>query len=353
MRIAVIGAGAVGSAIGALLTRAGHDCVLVARPDHRAAIRAGGLRLTGCLGPVTVDVEAVDRIRSAPDLALLTTKAHDAAAAMAANRAGLAGAPQLLAPNGIRGVDLASQFCRPEQVAGAVVMMAATHLRPGAVDLPYLGSLVLGRATGPPDAMVATIASVLDHAIPTATTGNFRGAQWTKLLLNLNNALAAVTGLDDRGLLATPPLLRAGVALMREGLRVADATGVRLASLPGVPAAMVRAAGWLPAPACAQLARYRAGRLALAGPVIPSTLQSLRRGRPTEIDYLNGEVARAGRQAGVPALLNERVVHLVHEVARRGRPYPPDEVLALLRPVTMPGGAGSGDTRENHHERTD
>ena len=94
MRIAVIGAGAVGSTLGALLTMAGYRCVLVARPAHCAAIRATGLRLTGCLGNITVDMEAVSRLRPTADLALVTTKVHDVRAAVEMNREALAGVPR-------------------------------------------------------------------------------------------------------------------------------------------------------------------------------------------------------------------------------------------------------------------
>jgi len=331
MRIAVVGAGAVGSVLGVLLARAGHHCVLVARPDHCAAIRVDGLRLTGCLGSSTVRVEAVEHLCSAPDLALLTTKVHDGRAAIEANHAALTGVPLLVVQNGLSGADIAAELLPPEQIMGAAAMMAATYLTPGHVEVPFLGRLVVGRRHGPPDRAVAEVVTVLAAAMPTSATANLLGAQWTKLLINLSNALQALTGLDDAGFRDSRPLVRLGSGLVREGFRVAAAAGVRPASLPDAPVSAIRLLSMLPSPVSARVAAHRLRRLAVAGPVVVSTLQSVRRGRPTEIDYLNGEVVRAGRRFGVPTPLNERVVSLVHEVERSGRSYPPHEVVGLMR----------------------
>ncbi len=337
MQVAVIGAGAIGSVLGALLTRSGHGCVLISRPAHLAAMRAEGLRLSGAVGALTVDVEVAARLTAAPDLALLTTKAPDVAEAIRANLGPLGGVPVLVIQNGLRGIDLLKPLLSPEQILGAVAVMAATYLEPGRVDVPYLGSMVVGRAAGPPDGAVMRVAGVLGDALPTFVTGNLRGVQWTKLLINLNNALAALTGLDDHDMLQAPALARLGRSLVREGLRVADAAGVRLESLPGVPADVVRLLSRLPSSVSARLARRRSRRLAITGPVVLSSLQSVRRHRPTEVDYLNGEVVRTGRQFGVAAPLNERVVSLVHDVERTRRRYAPDELAALLHQPQLPG----------------
>jgi 2-dehydropantoate 2-reductase len=330
MYVAVIGAGAIGSVLGALLTRSGHKCVFISRSAHLAAMRAEGLRLSGAVGTLSLSVEAAPRLTVAPDLALLTTKAPDVVDAVRANLGPLGGAPVLVVQNGLRGIDLLRPLLPPEQIIGAVAVMAATYLAPGRVGVPYLGSMVIGRAAGPPDGAVTAVARVLGDALPTFVTENLRGAQWTKLLINLNNALAALTDLDDQDMLRAPALARLGRSLVREGLQVAEAAGVRLESLPGVPADVVRLLSRLPSPVSAWLARCRARRLAVAGPVVLSSLQSVRRHRPTEVDYLNGEVVRTGRQFGVAAPLNERVVSLVHDVERTRRRYTPEDLAGLL-----------------------
>jgi glycerol-3-phosphate dehydrogenase len=84
-RIAVIGAGAIGSALGALLHRASRNVVFIARPTHVTAIRQDGLLMDGVMGSYTTPVEAAETLHFRPDLALLTVKAQDVGAAVKAN----------------------------------------------------------------------------------------------------------------------------------------------------------------------------------------------------------------------------------------------------------------------------
>ena len=150
-RIAVIGAGAVGSALGALLHRSGQNVVLIARPAHTAAIHQHGLRVDGDTGNFIAAVEATETLNFRPDLALLTVKAQDVVAAVKANQAFLNDVPVVTFQNGIRSDDLVASILPPEQILSAVVLMHATYLLPGKVTVVYRGKLILGRPFGPRD----------------------------------------------------------------------------------------------------------------------------------------------------------------------------------------------------------
>jgi 2-dehydropantoate 2-reductase len=117
---------------------------------------------------------------------------------------------------------------------------------------------------------------------------------------------------------------------MREGLSVAGSAGIRLESLPDMPLALVRLVRWLPEGVAARIAAAKTRRLDQGWPLVVSTLQSVRRGRPTEIDYLNGEVVRLGAEVGVPTPLNARIVELVHQVERTGAFLSIAELLQAL-----------------------
>jgi len=334
MRIAVLGAGAIGSVVGALLARGGQDVTLIGRPDHVNAVRERGLRIDGALGSFTVPVAASVSLDFRPELALLAVKTQDVEATVRAHRALLEGAPLVTLQNGVQSDAIVAGLLPADALLSAVVLVTATYLSPGEVTIVDRGHLVLGRPAGPRDALVAKVAPVLDAAIPTSVSDNMVGAHWLKLLMNLNNAIPAMTNLSLKEVTRDPFLRRLAVDLMREGIAVSDRSGIPLAPLYGVSVGTVRLLTRLPAPLAGRLFAARAGNLGDGWPVLGSTLQSLRRGRPSEIDYLNGEIVRRGRELGIPTPRNERAVAIVHEVERTGRFFRPDalrEAFALPR----------------------
>jgi len=318
-RIAIMGAGAIGSVLGALLHRAGRDVTLIGRAAHVGAIRRDGLRVDGALGSFTVPVAAEETLAFRPDLAFLTVKTQDALATVQDNRSLLAGVPLVTFQNGVRSDALVATVVPPQQLVSAVVNIHANYLTPGAVTLIYPGPLLIGRPFAPNDAGVEAIAAILRDAVPTKVSANIQGAHWLKLIVNLNNAFPALTNANFQRIYADPVLRQLAVKAMLEGLRVAQRAGVRLESLPDTPAALIRLVEWLPLRLAARVAAAKARRMETRWPLMGSTLQSLQRKRPTEIDYLNGEVVRLGRELGVPTPLNAALVDMVHQVEQTGR----------------------------------
>jgi 2-dehydropantoate 2-reductase len=326
MRIAVLGAGAIGSAAGALLSRAGEDVTLVGRHDHVQAIRDAGLRVDGTLGTFLATVRAEEELDARPDLVLLAVKTQDVEVAVRESRRFLDGLPFVTLQNGVRSDAIVARLLPSEGLLSAVVLVTATYLMSGTVTIVDRGHLVLGRPNGPRDPLVSQVAKVLDSAIPTTVSDNLLGAHWLKLIMNLTNALPALTNLSLREVAADPYLMRLAIDLMREGRRAVDRAGIALESLPGVSTRMVRLVTRFPRSWAARLFASRAGSLGGQWPVLGSTLQSLRRGRATEIDYLNGEVVALGRRVGVPTPFNEKVIELVHEVEAGSRFFSSAEI---------------------------
>ena len=318
-RIAIIGAGAIGSALGGLLRRAGHDVVLVGRGAHIKAIREAGLRIDGVLGSFTVRVEAVETLASRPDVAFLTVKSQDVLAALEANRVLLQDVPVVTFQNGVRSDELAAAVVGKERLASVVVNLSANFLTPGEVTILYADALVLGRPFAPNDAEVGEIAAILRDAFLTRVSGNIGGAHWLKLIVNLNNAFPALTNSTYREVYRDPILGELAVRAMREGLEVADRAGIALESLPDMPVLLARAMRLLPLWLAARLAAAKIRRIETRWPLLGSTLQSLRRRRPTEIDYLNAEVVRLGRGLGISTPVNAAIVELVHQLEQTRR----------------------------------
>lgn len=331
MRIAVIGAGAVGSVLGSLLWRAGEDVVLVGRAAHVAAIRAAGLNVEGVLGGFKATPHAEERLSTRADLALLTVKTQDIVTALRENAAMLEGVPIVVVQNGLRGEELAATVVRAEQLVSAVVALHAQYLVPGHVVLMQSEGLLIGRLNGRNDEVVERVRSVLDKALPTSVTANIHGARWTKLIVNLSNVLPALCDASFKQVYKNGFLRQLAVHLMREGIAVADRAGIRLESIPGTSTPLVTLVAYLPAALAGAIAAHKTAGIETHWPLKGSTWQSVARGRPTEIEYLNGEIVRIGKELHVSTPLNEFVVTLMQRVTAEARYLSPREIEEAFR----------------------
>jgi 2-dehydropantoate 2-reductase len=342
MRVAVIGAGAVGSVVGGLLARAGEEVTLVGRRAHVDAVNRDGLRIDGALGALRVRVGAAERLDVRPELALLAMKTQGVAAAARELAPRLAGVPVVTMQNGVRSDGLVADVLGRDHLLSCVVLFGATFLEPGRVTYAPPGSLVLGVPFGPLDERARTVAALLARAVPTRLSDDIAAAHWAKLVVNQNNALPAVTGLSIQEVNRRPALRRLSVLLMREALAAIAAAGIGLASLPRLPAPAVKAMLRTPMPVASRLLGLLSRSLG-STPALGSTLQSVRRGEKTEIDYLNGEVVALGRRTGTPTPCNAAVVDLVHRVEETGRFLTEAEVTAATdraRAAAQPGRGG-------------
>ncbi len=334
MKIAVIGTGALGGTFATLLARAGHDVTVTARGAGLAAIRADGIRLTGGFGEAHARPTALERLVEMPELTLVCTKAQDAAAAIAGNAAVLDGSPVIVVQNGLDGVATASRLLPRSECFGALSIIAANYTSPGRVTITTPAPTYLGRGSGPADAQAARWRDVLAEAVPTRVIDNFVGAQWTKLVVNMLNSLPAITGLSVQEVVDHPDLRRVLTASMRETVRVGMRRGVRFGALQGLGDARLRLFSRLPLALGQALPRMMRARMGDV-PNLGSTLQSLRRGQRTEIDFLNGAVVREAGLAGLASPVNVLLTALVHEVETSGSALTPAEVCARFATLSL------------------
>jgi 2-dehydropantoate 2-reductase len=325
MKVAVIGAGAVGGLLAALLDRSGHDVEVTARGAHLAAIRADGIVLDGGYGDHVARVAANETLTERPDLVLLTTKAQDAAAALQANADRIGGVPLLVVQNGLDGIRVASSALPDSPLLGGLALFATSYLSPGRITVTAALPIAVGAAAGTPTDILHRVVAVLRDAMRVEVLPDLEGAMWTKLLINHVNALPAITNLSVQQTVADPRLRRVLAASLRETVRLANTLDVRFATLQRLPGWALPWLGrgplWLAARLPVLLAR-RMGDV----PNPASTLQSIRRGQLTEIDSLNGAVVRIAREHGREAPVNAALVDLVHEVERSGEFLTPAEV---------------------------
>ena len=290
LQVAVMGAGAVGCYFGGMLARAGHEVTLVARPQHVEAIRRDGLRMQTTTFDEQVRLDATADASGArdADLVLFCVKSADT------EEAGRQLAP-FLRPDTLvlclqNGVDNAERLRRVlpgRDVAAAVVYVATEMAGPGHVKHNGRGELVIE----PAGASERMAQALRDAGVPTEISDNVRGALWLKLILNCAyNAVSAIAqlpyGRTVQGA-GVPEVMR---DVVDECLAVARADGVQV---PGDAHAVTR-----------KLVESMPGQYS-------STAQDLARGKPTEIDFLNGYVVRRGEALGIATPANRVLWALV------------------------------------------
>ncbi|HEY3049242.1 MAG TPA: 2-dehydropantoate 2-reductase [Polaromonas sp.] len=290
MKVAVMGAGAVGCYFGGMLARAGHEVVLIARPQHAEAIERDGLRME------TTSFDEHVRLAASTDpssvqgaqLVLFSVKSTDTESAGALIRPHLpADALVLCLQNGMDNADRLRSVLPQHAVAAAVVYVATEMAGPGHVKHHGRGELVIE----PASASEAVAQALIAAGVPTEISDNVRGALWAKLILNCAyNAVSAIAQLPYGKTVQGEGVKDVMRDVVAECLAVAQAEGVQV---PGdVDAAIRKIAETMPSQ-------------------FSSTAQDLARGKRSEIDYLNGSIVRRGEALGIATPANRVLWALV------------------------------------------
>jgi 2-dehydropantoate 2-reductase len=283
MKIAVMGAGAVGCYYGAMLARAGHDVTLIGRPDHVEAMNRDGLLLDFGASQEYVAVRAdTDAAGVAgAEMVLFCVKSTDTIEAGEQIKPFISSNTIVLSLQ--NGVDNAERLGNVlgQPVIPVVVYVATSMGGPGHVRHHGRGELVIGQS----DQSQKVVDTLVPARIPVEVSENASGALWAKMILNCAyNALSAITQLPYGKLVEGVGVWDVMRAAVDECLAVAKADGV---DVPGdVWAAIEKIAATMPAQ-------------------FSSTAQDLSRGKPSEIDYLNGYIVRKGKELGIATPTNQ------------------------------------------------
>lgn len=286
MRIAVMGAGAIGCYFGGLLAKAGHDVVLIGRAQHVDAVRANGLLFESKTfhGHIPVGATTEPSGVAGAELVLFSVKSSDTERAVAEMLRHLKPDATILCLQ--NGVDNAERLRSviPQTVIASAIYVATEMARPGHVKHNGRGELAVENSPATPK-----IAEVLNASgIPTTVSDRVRDVLWTKLITNcVVNPLSALTDLSYQPLMQVEGIDAVAKGVIAECCAVAKAMGV------SVPATIEEIVLSIPQ----TMPRQKS-----------STAQDLARGKPTEIDYLNGYVVRQGAQLGIPTPMNQ-VLH--------------------------------------------
>lgn len=304
MKIAVLGAGALGCALGGALAQAGNDVVLINRNRaHVEAIRANGLRLHQPHGERRVAVRAeTDCSALGPvDLVVVLVKSfHTAEAIRAATPLVGADTVVLSLQNGLGHEDILADAVGRERVVAGKTYVGGVMLAPGHIVSGTVGKeTLIGELDGSTSVRVQRIAACFAAAgLATTVSANIMGTVWDKLLINVaTGAVSGITGLAYGPLYRIAEIEATAVAAVQEAMDVARASAVQL-SYTDPRAAWTKAAAGLPED------------------FKTSMLQSLEKGSVTEIDFINGAVVRWGQRSGVPTPVNATLVACIKGIER-------------------------------------
>jgi 2-dehydropantoate 2-reductase len=294
-RVAVVGAGAVGGYFGGLLVRSGVPVTMIGRPAFVEAVRKDGLRLDTTQFQETVHPAVSSEIAAAAgaDYVFFCVKTTDTAATAKELAKHISGSCTVLSlQNGVNNVEEIRKASGIEAIA-TVVYVAASMPAPGTIKHLARGDLVIG----PRSAKVDRAAEFFERGkLPCRVSENIEGELWTKLVWNC--ALNAISGLCRATygeIIANADAKRVVEAVVYEVLEVAKKKGIHPPGLEDPRAAMTGA--------------YRISEQ--MSETRSSTAQDMARGKRTEIDSLNGYIARVGAELGVATPVNQTLAALV------------------------------------------
>lgn len=318
MKCAIFGAGSLGTILGAYMTKNGVDVELVNHNrDHVEALRKNGAHITGTVD-FTVPVNAIypEEMVGPYDVIFLMTKQLD-------NHNIVTFLKPLLGEKGVivtlqNGIPEPSVYevAGKEHTIGVVVEWGATLTAPGESMLtsePDSLSFHMGKTEGVTDEQYALVKGLLEKMCPVDFEENLTGTRWTKLLINstFSGIGAAIGGLFG-DVSETRDGQKVAIRCIKECVDVGHAEGAEFAEVQGKDLTKLfyysnpvkRRIGEALIPVAMKKHRL----------LEPSMLQDLRKGKPCEVDAINGVVCDAGRRHGIPTPINDRVREIIHKV---------------------------------------
>jgi 2-dehydropantoate 2-reductase len=335
MKIAILGAGSLGTISGAFISKNCDYVVLIdANKEHVNVLNEKGATITGTVD-VNVPVKAItpDQMEGTYDVVLYLVKQTYNEAALTAL------VPHLhkdsvvcTMQNGVPEAAVADYVGR-EKVLGCAVGWGATWIKAGVSELtsdPTKMTLDVGELDGTITERAKTVAGILENICPVEITENLLGIRWTKLLINATfSGMSAVLGCTFGDILDNKKALACVAHIANEIITVVDALGITLEKMQGADLRML--AFKTKAEMESKFAIYEAV-FRPHGLLKASMLQDIEKGLKTEIDAINGVVCENGKKVGVPTPIDDQVVAIIKGI-EEGK-YTP--VLDNLDMITLP-----------------
>ncbi len=320
-KVAVIGAGAIGGITAAFLTKAGYDVEAVCKYDEITKKTNDGIKISGVRGEMTIPVKAVKDIEDLSgkkDFIIIATKAYDMPDAC---EKALAFADDdtlfVSMQNGIC-IDAMAEVVERSRTVGCVVGFGSTMTAPGELQMTSEGEFIIGMEHAESDRL-SELKDVLSSVVPTTVSGNILSELYSKLIVNsCITTLGVISGLKLGDMMKHKKIRDIFLKIMQEAMDVANEIELNVPPYAGKLDyySLFKSDSFI-----SNLKRHLTIRVVgiKYRNLKSSSLQSLKRGRPTEIDYFNGYIARKGDAAGVDTPINDAVTRMVKEIEKGQR----------------------------------
>ncbi len=313
MKVAVLGCGAIGGLFLGYLSGKSVDVLGIAKDYQKESLLKDGLLIEGPSGKDTYKVRVDNKLKQRVDLAIFASKLNDLEVLVNENLEYLKDATILSTQNGVRADYILSEYFSKGQIVTGIVMFGATFYRPNKIVHNFKGSLILGNIFDKEVVNIREVEGLLKSAFDVAVLDKIKGAKYLKLFINLNNCIPAILGLSMQETFSDVNFAKLAIKLNKEALDVAKGSGIELADLPTYPKARLEGLVSMGIEEASGIFSKVMTSLSKE-PLFGSILQSIKSGRPSEIDYINGEIVRIASENNLQSPLNSKIVDLVHRV---------------------------------------
>ena len=311
MEIAVLGAGSIGCYVGGHLLASGVDVTLFGRERLAKVIRKHGLTLSQNSSETVfikkVPYETDTKSLSSADMVILTVKSQDTKAAIQQILKHLSPNTILISlQNGVANKENIKSVLPDHKVYGAMVPFNVVGLGDGKFHKGTGGDLVF--EDGPETEVL--VQKLVEAGLEAKTSSDIIGVQWSKLLINLNNALNLLSDLPLKNQIGQRAYRQIWADMIEEGLSVLEAEGIAPAPMSGPDPVKLRGLIRLPN----IIYQPIANRMTKIDPEARSSMwEDLKYGRSSEIDYLQGEISRLGQKHKITTPVNDRIIEFVKQ----------------------------------------
>ncbi|MBN2011967.1 2-dehydropantoate 2-reductase [candidate division KSB1 bacterium] len=340
MKIVIIGAGAVGGVIAASLTNEKLQVELVCKHrDVVDAIENNGLRVEGIKGNLITYPDTlldISQISDRPDIVFIATKAYDVIPAARAIRPFLQDDTMVVSLQNGMCEDQIADIVGEQRTIGCVVNWGASMLGPGRMELTSDGSFVIGELSGEITHRMFVLRGLLEKIFPTHISSNIYGNLYTKLIVNsCITTLGAITGLRVGELLKIKIARTIFLKVFAEAVQVADCNGIKLEKIAERidPYSLLLSSADRNGPISWPLIRKHLIIISLGfrfRRVKSSSLQSLERGKKTEIDFFNGYIVQKANSLHIPVPVNQRLVDMIKAIEKRKMKIEIENIFKIL-----------------------